>query len=94
MRLDWHKQDVPEVALNNQTVPPATAVWLASKHHRGRPQGYEVYEVVPKILWRWGEKHLRPSAWSCDAIAAKPRSRSSSRSDAAGAVSEVWQTLR
>ena len=92
--LNWHKHGVPKRSLNEGTAPPGTPVWLSSRHHHEEPQGYEVFEVVPKVFRRWAHEHRASYVWACDAIRAKARSRSSYRSDGEWSLAEARKASR
>jgi hypothetical protein len=94
MQLDWRKQTRSEISQNGGTLPPKTEVWLSSRAHRKRPQGYEVREVVPKFCGRWAEKHLPTAVWSCDAVKSTPNGVSSYRSNGSWALAESKKPRR
>jgi hypothetical protein len=49
MRIHWWNLR-KNVTADGARLPPETLVQLQSEHHSEAPEGYEVYELVPKFL--------------------------------------------
>jgi hypothetical protein len=50
--LHWWNVE-KDTVLDDGHLPPGTPVRLESAHHRRPPDGYEVYELIPKLLAHW-----------------------------------------